>query len=198
VIKVCGVQDPATARAAADAGATAIGLVFSRSPRRVTPAQAARVVAAVPPGIERIAVLRAADLSRVPEILRAVEIDALQIHGDDLPAEIHGVEIIAAGPLQTVLRLPHRRVLADSPAGAGSGAAWDYGAAARRDGRSLLVLAGGLNPENVRQAVHAALPDGVDVSSGVERKPGVKDHGLVREFVVRAREALAEVERVRQ
>jgi phosphoribosylanthranilate isomerase len=198
MIKVCGISDPATAQAAAEAGATAIGVVFSRSPRQVSLAQAARVVAELPVGIERVAVLRAADLHRVPEILRTVAIDALQVHGKDLPAEIHGVEVIPAGSLACVVALPHRRVLADSPSGAGSGTPWDYAAAAQRGNGPALILAGGLTPHNIRESVRAALPDGVDVSSGVEQRPGVKDHGLIREFVSRAREALTETGRVEQ
>lgn len=198
MIKVCGIRDPLAALAAADAGATAVGIVFSRSPRMVSLRQAARTFASVPPGVERIAVLRAADLQRVPAILHAVAIDALQIHGGRLPANLHGLEVISAGSLKHVLEQPHRRVLADSPSGAGSGAAWDYATAAARGYGPRLVLAGGLTARNVRAAIHAARPYGVDVSSGVERRPGIKDHGLMREFVCRARQALADVAEARQ
>lgn len=195
MIKICGISDAATAVAAAEAGATAIGLVFADSPRRVGTVAASAIANALPTGIERIGVFRAADLKRLPGILAAVRLDAIQVHGlDSPPLTLDGLDVIPAFRASFPVGLRHSRLLLDSPAGEGSGQTWDFkqvrGIALRRG----LILAGGLTPANVAQAIHIVRPFGVDVSSGVESRRGRKDVGLVRAFVQAAREAFAAIE----
>lgn len=195
MIKICGIVDVTTALVAAEAGATAIGLVFAESPRKVSSVAAAAIDKALPPGIERIGVFRAADLRRLPGILEAVRLDAIQVHGLDAPPlTLDGLPVIPAFRASFPVGLRHARLLLDSPSGEGSGQAWDFaqvkGIALRRG----LILAGGLTPENVAQAIRVVRPYGVDVSSGVESRRGRKDAGLVRAFIDSARAAFAETE----
>ncbi|MBX3459492.1 MAG: phosphoribosylanthranilate isomerase [Planctomycetes bacterium] len=195
MIKICGITDVSTALSAAEAGATAVGLVFADSPRRVGTVAAAAIAGALPPGIERVGVFRAADLRRLPDILASVRLDAVQVHGLEAPSlTLDGLPVIPAFRASFPVGLRHSRLLLDSPAGEGSGQAWDFkqvrGIALRRG----LILAGGLNPANVTEAISIVRPYGVDVSSGVEGRRGRKDVGLVRAFVQAAREAFAVME----
>lgn len=196
MIKVCGIKDCAMALTAVEAGATAIGLVFADSPRRVTPRQAARVAQALPAHVLCVGVFRGCLLDEARAVLQAVGLGAVQMHADagcELPQVLEGVPMVPAGSLAEVAVLPHALVLVDSPAGAGSGQAWDYAQAAALAARRRVVVAGGLHPGNVAAAVAAARPAGVDVSSGVERRRGEKDAGLVREFVREAQRALRDL-----
>lgn len=197
MIKVCGIRDMEAAQAAIEAGATAVGFVFAASPRRITP-DAARVIChRMPDSIECIGVFRGMLLDEVRAIAAQVPLTALQVHVEpelELPATLDGLEIIAAGSLAEVAGLPHRRVLVDSPAGAGSGQAWDYAKARKLCEKRPVVLAGGLRVANVGAAIRAARPAGVDVSSGVEVERGVKDPGMILAFCTAALTAMNEVQ----
>lgn len=192
MIKICGLRDVASAIAAAEAGATAIGLVFSDSPRRVTRMAAQAIGEALADlEVERIGVFRATDLAELPGILETIALDAIQVHGlANLPFTLYGLHVIPGGSIVDIAGLHHPRVLADSPSGAGSGAAWDYHEVAALAATRPVVLAGGLTPDNVAAAIEAVRPHGVDVSSGVESSRGVKDHGLIRAFIQQASHAL--------
>lgn len=194
MIKICGITDVSTALAAAEAGATAIGLVFAESPHRVRTVAAAAIADALPEGVERVGVFRAGDLRRLPAILAAVRLDAIQVHGLEHPAlTLDGLPVIPAFRASFPVGLRHARLLLDSPAGEGSGEAWDFkqvrGIAMRRG----LILAGGLTPRNVAEAIEVVRPYGVDVSSGVESRRGRKDVTLIRKFVTAALAAFAHV-----
>jgi phosphoribosylanthranilate isomerase len=192
MIKICGLRDVATAIYAAESGATAIGLVFSESPRRVTRVAAQAICEALADfEVERVGVFRAADLADLPGILESVALDAVQVHGlQQPPFTLYGLHLIPGGSTAEVAGLQHPRVLADSPLGAGSGATWDYREVAALAATRPVVLAGGLTPDNVAAAVEAVRPHGVDVSSGVESSRGVKDLGLIRAFIQQASHAL--------
>ena len=191
MIKICGIQDLASAEVAIDAGATALGFVFASSPREVTAEQAASIASNVPNDIERIGVFRHTDLQGLEGLVARVDLSAVQIHrADDLPLELHGREVIPGVRVEFASEFKHKRVLVDSPLGEGSGVAWSFEDVRRFASGQRVILAGGLNPKNVADAIRRARPYGVDVSSGVERERGVKDHGLIREFVQAAKEAL--------
>lgn len=191
MIKICGIRDAETAVLSIEAGATAIGLVFADSPRRVTAEEAARIVAELPPGVERIGVFRQADLRQLAQILDLVKLDAVQVHrAESLPEQLQGCEVIPGVRVEFVGEYDHDRVLVDSPFGEGSGIAWDFNDARGLARTRRMILAGGLSPENVTKAIERVHPYGVDVSSGVESAPGIKDHGRIREFVSAAREAM--------
>jgi phosphoribosylanthranilate isomerase len=191
-IKICGLRDAAAIEVAADAGANAVGFVFhAASPRHLEPGEARALRAAVPPGIERVAVFLRPSQSLVDAALEAIAPDWVQTDADDL-------EVLRLPPGQRVLpvlrsgrplpaALPARCLFESSRSGAGERADWSAAAGLAR--RTELVLAGGLDPETVAEAVRTVRPFGVDVSSGVECERGVKSAALVREFIRAAREA---------
>jgi phosphoribosylanthranilate isomerase len=191
-IKICGMRTAAAIEAAAAGGANAVGFVFhGPSPRNLPLAAARELQHAVPPGIERVAVFLHPSQAIVDAVLAAIEPDWLQTDADDLP----GLRLPAGLRVLPVLRdgsadsapLPGRILFESARSGAGEPANWSAAAGLARN--TQLVLAGGLHPANVADAVHAVRPFGVDVSSGVERERGVKDAALIREFIGAARAA---------
>lgn len=183
------------------AGADAIGLVFAPGSRRlVTAEQARRVVAAVGPLVTIVGVFRDAPLEQVLELTRALRLPVVQLHGAEDDAYAAAVR-----PYARVIRALRWRpglTPADLPEGAdgwlldgpdpGSGVPFDWSRAATLRGTPGLILAGGLTPANVTSGIAALAPYGVDVSSGVEAGPGVKDPVLVRAFLQAARAGTAE------
>lgn len=198
-VKICGVTRPEDAALADAAGADAIGMIFAaRSKRRLEPVQAAEIAAAVGPFTARVGVFVDAPLERVREIAAALRLDAVQLHGNEQPAYAAAlrpaVQVIKAWSFAPGLR---RAVMARYPADAvlldglrpGSGEAFDWEAARELRGFPRLVLAGGLTPETVAAGVRALAPYGVDVASGVESAPGIKDPERLRAFVAAVRGA---------
>ena len=193
-VKICGIRDIATAQAACEAGASAIGLVFAESPRRVSIPQAREIIAGLPDGVETFAVVRGMNVDEIRALLSEIKVDALQLHCDDgmFPDFDFGVELVPAIPANFLSSygtagLKGRRFIVDSPFGAGTGKPWDFSEVARLGGQ--MILAGGLDPKNVAKAIKQANPWGIDVSSGVESKRGIKDAALIQEFIERARQA---------
>jgi phosphoribosylanthranilate isomerase len=191
-IKICGLRDTAAIEAAVEAGTDAVGFVFhTPSPRHLEPAAARALQAAVPPGVERIAVFLHPAQALLDEALEAIEPDWVQIDADDvnalrLPAGQRVLPVLRSGGASPA-SLPARCLYESGRSGAGERADWTAAAGLAR--RTQLVLAGGLDPSSVADAVRAVRPFGVDVSSGVERERGVKDAVLIREFIRAAREA---------
>lgn len=195
-VKICGVTTVADARTARDAGAFAIGLnFFSGSLRRVDPSQAATIVAATP-GIYSVGVFVNETAEHVRAIAAAVGLDALQFHGDEDPAYCRGwqektVKAIRVRDRASVLRALEFDVdyiLADAHTPGvygGTGRRLDWELLAPLD-KARLVLAGGLAPDNVAEAVRAVRPFAVDVASGVEIEPGRKDPRKVERFIANA------------
>jgi len=201
-IKICGITQIDSALAAADAGADAIGLVFyARSSRAVSAAQAAAICAALPPFVSTIGLFVDASADEINAVLNAVPLSALQFHGDEVP------DFCArfARPYLKALRMrPDLDLFAATEQFAGASALlldtyragvaggtgevfdWDR---VPRELASRIVLAGGLNPDNVAQAVAQVRPYAVDVSGGVESAPGVKDVARIYSFVAAVRRA---------
>lgn len=197
-VKLCGLRTEADVAAAVDAGADAVGFVLSASVRQVDVDTARRLAREVPPGVLAIGVFKGVAASEVRRLAEASGIGAVQLHGDYPRAAFDEVAAVGlplvravaleAGTEVRVGAFGEQMLLLDSPV-AGSGHRWDLAAldGARPEGRWL--LAGGLDVDNVAEAVARARPWGVDVSSGIEASRGVKDHGLMREFVAAARSA---------
>jgi len=198
-IKVCGITRLEDALACVEAGVDAVGFNFwPGSKRHVAVADAAEIAAALPPGILRVGVFVRARPSEVRSTVAAVSLGAVQLHGDEDPADF----LEAGAPLWQVLRiesaLPETvsaraaEVLLDAKAegfgGSGRSFDWSLARGARRYGLPFW-LAGGLTPANVGEAVRRAEPTGVDVASGVESRPRMKDPALVRAFVAAVRAA---------
>jgi len=198
-IKVCGITRPEDAEVAERAGADAIGLIFvPDSKRQITREGAAEVVAAVGPFITRVGVFVDADLAEVLELVKVLRLNAVQLHGNEsaeyaerIGREARVVRAVAFSPAVTpesMATYPADGYLLDAPR-PGSGVAFEWEAAAAWRGNPRLILAGGLNVGNVAVAVRTLRPYAVDVASGVEACPGVKDAAAVYAFVEAARGA---------
>lgn len=194
-VKICGLTDPGAVAAAVEAGADAIGLVMTASPRQITPERAAELAAAVPPEVLTVGVFRGEDPATVRAAaltagVRAIQLHGRHPHGDFTALKDLGLTLIRAVDAKADLRcgaFDESLLLVDAPR-AGSGEPWDWSAVRGRPTGQWL-LAGGLAPGNVAEAVAAARPWGVDVSSGVEASPGVKDPALITAFIDAARAA---------
>lgn len=194
-VKVCGLTSLADGRAAVAAGADFLGFVFAPSPRRLDPEIAAAFWADLPRGVPKVAVFRDQSLADVERVLRRIRPDYLQFHGMERPGfcRVFGLPVIRAlAPLQPEdLALAEAFLeiadffLVDLPKGAPGVLADAVARAALRLPKPVF-LAGGLSAGNVGAVVERLRPFGVDVARGVESSPGVKDHELVREFVLAA------------
>ncbi|MCY3556289.1 MAG: phosphoribosylanthranilate isomerase [Gemmatimonadetes bacterium] len=192
-IKICGITNEADAAAAVRAGADALGFIFYEgSPRCVTPGRAAEIVAGLPPFVVPVGVFVNASADDVDGICGAVGIQVVQLHGDEPPGfcEALGRPVIKAFRVRDASwksdaeGYPVDAVLLDTYAEdryGGTGATFDWWLVEGSPHR--VILSGGLNPDNVAEAVSCVRPYGVDTGSGVEREPGRKDHGKIRDFV---------------
>jgi phosphoribosylanthranilate isomerase len=195
-VKICGITRLEDAMAAIDAGADALGFVFyPPSPRDVSVAQAREIVAQLPPFVTTVALFVNADRETIAEVIRETGIDLLQFHGNECPdycAE-HGRPWIKAVRMKDDLDLDKvvrdhagaRALLLDAyrpGVPGGTGEAFDWGRIpAELAGR--IVLAGGLTPDNVADAVRQVKPYAVDVSGGVEAGKGIKDADKIKRFI---------------
>lgn len=200
-IKICGVTRPEDALLAAVAGADAIGFNFApESPRRIDAARAREVARDLPPFLTRVGVFVNAAAEEIEAIAAAAGLHVAQLHGEESPEMCAALRLpwykahrVGAGfRSESVTRWEGRTFLLDGMrpdrrGGTGQVFDWDIARAAAAHGR--VILAGGLTPDNVGEAIARARPYAVDVSSGIEKEPGVKDPDLLRAFVQRAREA---------
>ncbi|GAB4192863.1 MAG: phosphoribosylanthranilate isomerase [Wenzhouxiangellaceae bacterium] len=198
-IKICGITRPEDALAAAAAGVDAIGLIFApRSQRRLTLEQAQHIRSSLPPLVSCVALVMDQPASEIKALLQQLHIDLLQFHGSETPAfcASFGHPYIKAMAMGGAAAVADPAVWgsasgllydAHAPGGSGgSGEVFDWGRLPRDRSRPLL-LAGGLKPANVAAAVREVQPYAVDVSSGVEISPGIKDHALINQFVEEVR-----------
>ncbi|WP_397569611.1 N-(5'-phosphoribosyl)anthranilate isomerase [Schlesneria sp. T3-172] len=218
-IKVCGIRDLETARAVADLGIDAIGLNFySRSPRSVSIDDATAISQALPQEIARVGVFVNHSLAEITSIATSCRLDLVQLHGDEpasflveLARKLPEVRLVRAwrmsadglGELISLLEVCSREqvrlagCLVDAHVtglygGSGKTVPWQRLAEEySQETFPPLILAGGLTPDNIAQAISAVRPWGVDVASGVESAPGVKDIELAKRFVTNARTAVA-------
>ena len=196
-VKVCGITNPVDARAAADAGADAIGLVFAESPRRVSVERAREIAAALPEGVSKVGVFVDAEPEEVLRIAREVGLDYAQLHGDEPPEALAEIREGGVGVMKA-LRVRNAESLVDveryeadlflldawsAEARGGTGARFDWELAKSLRGRDNILVSGGLGPENVREAIEYFEPYGVDASSSLEERPGKKNGERVRRFV---------------
>jgi len=217
-IKICGIRDVATARAVAAFRPDAIGLnFFARSPRSVSIETAAEIVRELPAGIEPIGLFVDHDLTTIRSICDAVGLYSIQLHGDEPPeliAQLAPRRVLRAfrignaglgemsaylaecGKLQALPRACLLDARVDgSYGGTGHTAPWDLIVREYVSDWPPLILAGGLQPDNLLAAIAAVKPWGVDVASGVESAPGMKCVSLVQRFIELARTARLHAER---
>lgn len=202
--KICGLKTPETVAAAVEAGAAYLGFnFFEPSPRYVTPEIAATLALDVPPGVVKVALSVDADDAFLDTLVDVVPLDMLQLHGHETPARVAEVKaryglpvmkvvgVAGEGDLATLeAHLPVAdQILVDAkaPKGAvlpgGNGVAFDWRLIAGRRWPIPWMLAGGLTSENVQEAIRLTGARQVDLSSGVESAPGIKDVGKIRAFL---------------
>ncbi|MBE7212623.1 MAG: phosphoribosylanthranilate isomerase [Gluconacetobacter diazotrophicus] len=201
-VKICGLRDRDTLEAALDSGADWIGLVFhARSPRHVDPDTAATLSGLAAGRAGRVGLFVRPGEAELAEVLSRVELDALQLYGMEdrigTLRERFGLPVWCAHGVATAADLPCRSdadrlvIEAKPPAGTnrpgGNGARFDWDLAAGWVAPRPWLLAGGLNPDNVAEAIRRSGARTVDVSSGVEEAPGLKDPALIRRFIAAAR-----------
>lgn len=206
-VKFCGMTRPQDAAFAAEIGATYVGVVFADGPRRVNPSQAGEILDAAGSTVKRVGVFGTNAPGEIARICRAASLDVVQLHADPTVADVRAVRKEFKGEVWAAIRIagshipPEAELLFDAAdaivldarsekhlGGTGEALPWDDIAVdlARDRGSSAVVLAGGLKPDNVASAIRTLAPDVVDVSSGVESAPGVKDPRLMREFYAAA------------
>lgn len=217
IVKICGLTTPDDVDAAVQAGARYLGFVFfAKSPRAVTTDSAAALALRVPPGVMRVGLFVNADDDFLASVLDHVALDMIQMHGTESPARVAAVKARFGLPVMKAVGVSSPQDLdalwdyglvadqllvdAKPPKEAalpgGNGVAFDWRLLVGRKWLKPWMLAGGLTPDNVAQAIRLTAAQAVDVSSGVERAPGVKDPALIRAFVAAASGA-ADVPRLR-
>ena len=201
-VKICGITNAADALAAIDAGANFLGFNFyEKSPRHVSEAEAAKIRPRLPKRVEAVGVFVDASTAEVAALCKSLKLDAAQLHGDESPETV--AEVARSFTVWKAFRVDSDFPLGtlEEYAGAsaflfdaahtgqygGTGRATDWDVARRAAFGHRIILAGGLNVENVAAAVRIVRPYAVDVASGVESKPGRKDHGRMREFIQEVR-----------
>lgn len=202
-VKICGVTRPQDVRMIVKSGADAIGFQMSMGPRKITPAKARQLVALVPPWVTPVGVFVNESLARVKRLIKLCGFRAVQLHGDENKAYCRAIPV----PVLKVIRMrdaqairPYRgfRVAAfllDSynkniPGGTGKSFQFHWARGAKALAAPVLI-AGGLTSDNVRQALRSSKAFGVDVASGVESRPGVKDPRKVSLFIRNAKKAFS-------
>jgi phosphoribosylanthranilate isomerase len=198
-VKICGITNLADAMTAVEAGADALGFVFyEKSPRFINPLAAAEIIAKLPPFVQPVGLFVNEEAEKINWTADYCGLDLVQLHGDETPEDCLEVNrrVIKAFRMQSTVSIePLRKYQVsgflldawcpDCYGGTGKTFNWEMAAAASQYGR--IILAGGLTPENVAEAIVAVRPYAVDVSSGVESAPGKKDREKVREFIKRAK-----------
>jgi len=202
LVKICGITNAADALAAIDAGANLLGFNFyEKSPRRIDETEAAKIRAQLPKKVKAVGIFVNAPAVEVAALCKLLKLDFAQLHGDETPETV--AELARSLPVFKAFRVEpdfHLGALDDYPEAfaflfdaaltgqyGGTGRTTDWDVARRAAVNRRIILAGGLKVENVAAAVRIVRPYAVDVASGVESKPGKKDHGRMREFIQEVR-----------
>ncbi len=201
-IKICGITNVEDARHAAACGADALGFVFyPASPRWIEPDRVRQIIAELPPLLTCVGLFVNELPARIVQTVEYCGLSAIQLHGDEDPTQcdfspyrvIKGVRVSGSDKGEGLPDYPVSALLLDACVQGrfgGTGQLSDWDLAARIAATRPLILAGGLTPDNVSAAVKAVRPYAVDVSSGVEDRPGSKDPSKVAQFIQRAKEAI--------
>jgi len=207
-VKICGLREPVHVAAAAEAGAVYVGFVFfAKSPRNIAIPDARSLALLVPDGVAKVALTVNATDAELDAITASVPLDMLQLHGSESPERVAEVKSRYGLPVMKAVGVAERADLAqvelfqsvadqilvdakppkDAVLPGGNGLAFDWTLLLGRVWRKPWMLAGGLTPDNVALAVKSTNARQVDVSSGVESAPGMKDEALIRAFIAAAR-----------
>ncbi len=196
-IKICGITNPADASNAAEMGAHALGFIFAPSPRQVSPETVASIVRELPAFVQTVGVFVNSAENEVREIMEYTGLDLVQFHGREtpefcgkfVPRVIKSLSMEKGFDLDLAAsyHLVTRAILLDT-GGGGTGRTFDWALIPEELDRKKLILAGGLNPENIIQAIRKVRPWAVDTSSGIESTPGRKDFIKMSNFIANVRE----------
>ena len=194
-VKICGTTSLKDAFLAVENGADAIGFIFYKmSPRNISQKEAKEIILQLPPFIETVGVFVNETSDKINRIAEQCKLNSIQLHGEESPAlcrrvkrkVIKAFRVKNADSLKSIASYDVSGFLLDSYNGGskgGTGQVFDWNLALRVKKQGPVILAGGLNPYNVFTAIHRVKPYGVDVCSGVENSPGIKDHEKIREFI---------------
>ncbi|WP_404457385.1 phosphoribosylanthranilate isomerase [Oceanobacillus kapialis] len=197
LVKICGIQTEQAAKAAVEAGADFIGFVFADSKRKISPKNAALIGSHLPPSVKKVGVFVNETKETIEKIASVANLDYVQLHGDEpaslakaLSYQVIKAFSIGSVDVETLKYYPCDYYLLDSPVGkfrGGNGKTFDWSLIEKLTFKPAnFILAGGLTPDNVNQAIQEANPLGVDVSSGVETA-GEKDSKKIQEFIINAK-----------
>ena len=205
-IKICGITRQADAQIAASLGVDAVGFVLAESPRRMEPHMIRQIRLSLPPFVRTVGVFVDEDPEFVRQVATFCGFEWVQLHGNESPDYCSALDF---KPLKAI-RVKDRQSIEtmaaykDCVAGfvldtyvegqhGGTGKTFDWALAKKAKQYGPVILSGGLTPEDVRQAINLVSPHGVDVSSGVESAPGIKDHEKIRRFVAEARAEMGDM-----
>ncbi len=200
-VKICGITNLEDALFAAEAGADALGFIFyAKSPRCIVPDRAREIILRLPPFVAKVGVFVNKELDRVRELMAHCGLDYAQLHGDEPPEQvaalaprvIKAVRVRSAADVERLAEYQAVAYLLDTyhpTKHGGTGEAFDWELAVEAKSHGPVILAGGLTPQNVAAAIERVHPYAVDVSSGVEAAPGIKDRHKVRRFIMAAKGA---------
>lgn len=198
-IKICGITGYEDAAMAAELGADALGFIFASSPRKISPDAAREIIAKLPPFVKTVGVFVNEDSAKIREIIEYCGLDIVQFHGDEspgiceefMPRTIRALRVRDESILDQIPLYSGRvrALLLDTYSKdehGGTGKTFDWAIANKiRSCNIPLILAGGLNPSNIEEAVQRVMPYAVDVNSGIEERPGKKSHVLMKELFER-------------
>lgn len=185
-IKICGITNQEDALKAASLGVNALGFVFAPSPRQVKPQEAKKIIQLLPPFLSKVGVFFNQPYGEVAEIIRYCGLDTVQLHGEESPEYCEALPVpvikgFRVGKRESLNSLPDYKVAAflldtySKEQAGGTGRTFDWNLAKEVKQYGPVILAGGLNPENINLAIQEVQPYGIDVSSGIELRPGKKD-----------------------
>ena len=182
IVKVCGITRREDAEVAAEAGASAIGFIFyPKSPRYVAPEKARELGDGL--DVWRVGVFVDETPADIEAVIRAANLDVAQVYGREIPQHHRVWSAVRVAMQAPPVMAGAEALFLDS---SGNGITFDWSLA--RNAAEKVIIAGGLNPDNVREAIRVAKPWGVDASSGLETAPGIKDHEKIRKFIAEARQ----------
>ena len=200
-VKICGITNYEDASIAVELGAVALGFIFANSPRQITPQKARDIIHALPPFVKTVGVFVNEESAEIKEILHYCGLNLVQLHGDEspdlchelMPATIKALRIKDTSSIQSSLAYQGnvRALLLDTYSkdkAGGTGTTFDWQLAVKIKERGIpIILAGGLGPSNIDDAVRTVRPYAVDVNSGVEECPGKKSHKLMKDLMRKVR-----------
>ncbi|PRX28938.1 phosphoribosylanthranilate isomerase [Orenia metallireducens] len=197
-VKICGITNLDDAKVAVEYGADYLGFIFAKSPRKVSPYKVKEIIEQLPEDVKKVGVFANQSLEEIAEVISSCSLDYLQLHGDESPEYCQEFNI----PVIKVFRVKDESYLEqlkeyqvdkylldtyhpNKLGGVGKTFNWELAKLAKEYGE--IIIAGGLNPANVKQAIDSVNPYGVDVSSGVEAQAGIKDKKRLEEFIRRVK-----------